>query len=314
MFTPRITWPDLPEPVRAEIETAMGSRVEHWRGQVGGFSPGTADRLLLADGRRVFCKAVSDSLNEGSLDLMRRELAVNRLLPDGLPSPRMLHGAELTVDDDPWVVLLFDDLEGRHPHTPWQLDELAAALEATATLGRVAPVAPAALPDVDELFGPDLSHWDDVIADPPSTLDPWLAERLDDLAASGRRARAALAGESLCHLDTRADNMIVDPSHRVWLVDWPYACRGAAWVDTVLFSATAAIAGGWSPEHQALVDDASAALGCDAELLTDVWAGFLGYYVWASEQPAPANLPTIRAFQAHCRDRLLDAVKGRWRD
>lgn len=314
MFTPRITWTDLPEPVRSEVETAMGSPVVEWRGQTGGFSPGTADRLLLADGRKVFCKSVSASLNGGSHELVRRELTANRLLPDGLPSPRLLHGAELTVDDDPWAVLLFDDLEGRHPHTPWRVDELAAALEALAAVPRVAPVAPPSLPGVEELFGPDLTHWDDVIADPPATLDPWLAARLDDLAVRGHRARAALAGESLSHLDSRADNMILDADGRVWLVDWPYACRGAAWVDTAVFAATAAIAGGWSSEHQTLVDEASAALGCDPDLLTDVWAGFLGYYVWVSEKPAPANLPTIRAFQANCRDRLLESVKARLRD
>ncbi|MGJ6980262.1 hypothetical protein ACSDQ9_06985 [Aestuariimicrobium soli] len=311
MFTPRITWPDLPAPVRDEVERAMGTTVVEWRGQTGGFSPGTADRLLLADGTRVFCKAVGASLNDVSLELVRRELAVNRQLPPGLPSPQLRHGAELDLDGDPWCVLLFDDLEGRHPHTPWHPDELAAALQALARVQEIVAGAPAGLPTVDELFGPDLAHWPDVIADPPAGLDPWLAERLDDLAARGERARAALAGEALCQLDARADNMVIDATGRVWLVDWPYASRGAAWVDTVLFGATAAIAGEWSPAHQSSVDVAAAALGCDGDLLTDVWAGFLGYFVWIAELPAPDNLPTIRAFQASSRDALTGLLKER---
>ncbi|CAI9401376.1 phosphotransferase [Aestuariimicrobium sp. T2.26MG-19.2B] len=310
MFTPRISWPDLPVPVRDEVQGAMGSSVVSWQGQTGGFSPGTADRLTLADGRRVFCKAVGASLNEVSLDLLRMELRVNRLLPSGLPAPALMHGSELSVGDDPWAVLLFDDLEGRHPHTPWQIDELTAALASVAEVPRLVPVAPAELPTVDELFGPDLAHWDDVVADPPGSLDPWLAERLDDLRARGARARAALVGEALCQLDTRSDNMVVDATGTVWLVDWPYACRGPAWIDTVLLGATASVPG-WTPAHEGAVEAAAARLGCDADLLDDVWAGFLGYFVWVAEKPAPDNLPTIRAFQARSRDALLGVLKRR---
>lgn len=110
VFTPRITWPDLPIPVRDEIHGRLGAQVCAWHGQVGGFSPGTADRLTLADGRRVFCKSVHPSMNEGSAALCRREMAAHRVLPDGLPAPALMEGWER---EDGWIVLLFQDVEPR---------------------------------------------------------------------------------------------------------------------------------------------------------------------------------------------------------
>ena len=60
----RIGWVDLPEPVRAAVEDIIGGTVVEARSQSGGFSPGTADRVRTADGRRAFVKAVSADLNE----------------------------------------------------------------------------------------------------------------------------------------------------------------------------------------------------------------------------------------------------------
>ena len=54
----RITWVDVPEPVTSWVERELGSQVVEWRSQSGGRSPGTADRLVCADGSRAFLKAV----------------------------------------------------------------------------------------------------------------------------------------------------------------------------------------------------------------------------------------------------------------
>ena len=48
--------------------------------QAGGFSPGTADRVGTAEGRRAFVKAVSTAHNPDTPGLNRREVGVLRSL------------------------------------------------------------------------------------------------------------------------------------------------------------------------------------------------------------------------------------------
>ena len=63
----RISWTQIPAWVRAGIEAIIGGgAVVTAVSQSGGFSPGTADRVVTADGRRAFVKAVSSMQNERS--------------------------------------------------------------------------------------------------------------------------------------------------------------------------------------------------------------------------------------------------------
>ena len=55
----RIGWADLPERVRDEVQAIIGGEVVSAVSQSGGFSPGTADRVVTTNGRRAFVKAVS---------------------------------------------------------------------------------------------------------------------------------------------------------------------------------------------------------------------------------------------------------------
>ena len=63
-WSTRIGWLDLPIHVRTAVEDILGSEVVQFVGQRGGFSPGTADRVLTSSGKRAFVKAVSRELNE----------------------------------------------------------------------------------------------------------------------------------------------------------------------------------------------------------------------------------------------------------
>src|SRR5690625_2319981 len=72
-----------------------------------------------------------------------------------------------------------------------------------------------------------------VDSDPPSALDPWVGAHAHDLTALAARARAALAGGALVHLDARSDNLLITPSGSVRIVDWPWACIGAPWMDVL---------------------------------------------------------------------------------
>ena len=61
----RITWTQIPTHVRAGIEAIIGGgAVVTAVSQSGGFSPGTADRVVTADGHRAFVKAVSTIHND----------------------------------------------------------------------------------------------------------------------------------------------------------------------------------------------------------------------------------------------------------
>ena len=87
--TIRLRWAELPCRVRAAAESALGAAVTADAPQAGGFSPGMASRLTLADGRRVFAKAISGEQNPRSPDLYRREVEVARELPPPVPALRL---------------------------------------------------------------------------------------------------------------------------------------------------------------------------------------------------------------------------------
>ena len=70
----RIQWADLPASLRASVEDALGSPVVSADSQPGGFSPGSADRVVLADGRRAFVKAVGTPIHPDSPVVNRREV------------------------------------------------------------------------------------------------------------------------------------------------------------------------------------------------------------------------------------------------
>ncbi len=66
-------WQEMPSVVRAGIEELLGARVVDAVSQPGGFSPGVAARVTLADGSRAFVKAVTGERNAESPDIHRRE-------------------------------------------------------------------------------------------------------------------------------------------------------------------------------------------------------------------------------------------------
>ena len=77
------------------------------------------------------------------MQLHRREASIAARLPGAVPGPRLLGSPH---DDGVWVALVFADVDGRHPATPWQADELERVLAAVASLGRT--TMPAALDDL----------------------------------------------------------------------------------------------------------------------------------------------------------------------
>jgi hypothetical protein len=312
---PRVPWEDLPASVRGWAEGSLGSPVVMAASQPGGFSPGAACRLRLADGRRAFLKAVSASANPHSPGMHRREGAVAAALPPDVPAPALLG----QYDDGEWVALLFADVDGVPPAEPWQLPQLIQVLGAVAELHRICTPSPVkAVPSVADYLAEDLRGWrkfasrrlvgsnPDGPADPrrdgPADPDPdllaglddWSARHLDRLAELEPRWTDAAAGTTLLHGDLRADNMLITEDGVVF-VDWPHACTGAPWFDVVAFAPSVAMQGGPDPEW--LLGRARSANGADPDAITAVVTAVAGYFTWQAQLPAIQGLPTVRAFQ-----------------
>jgi Phosphotransferase enzyme family len=222
----RIPWSDLPSRVRAEVERRLGSPVVAARTQPGGFSPGVAARLVLADGGRAFVKAVSPTPNPVAPSIYRREGRIVAAMPPTAPVPRLL----FMLDDDPdgWVVLAFEDVEGRQPSLPWRPDELDVVLEAMAALAAEltpSPLRPPLVADAADAFGGvDHLSWASLVKAPDPALDPWSARHLPRLAALEAAASEAARGDTLQHFDVRADNLLLS-ADGVRIVDRPRLVR-----------------------------------------------------------------------------------------
>jgi aminoglycoside phosphotransferase (APT) family kinase protein len=307
----RIHWIDLPDAVRAAIEQILGSPVVEARSQSGGFSPGTADRVVTADGTRAFIKAVSPEQNDRSPQMHRREAEVAAALPRSAPAPRLLG----SYDDGHWVALVFEDVNGRHPRTPWQQGELRQVIHALARLASsTTPVPFEGLRPLAVAVAEDFDGWARLRADAPADLNPWAAARLDALCAGAERGLAALAGDTLVHLDIRADNLLITPrddrfpndgndGNAVSVVDWPHAARGPAWFDRVLLLINVRLYGGH--DVTVLLAELAATTGADPDDLVAVLVGWAGYFADAARLPAPNGLPTLRAFQRAQAEALL---------
>lgn len=291
----RAQWSDLPGGLRVAVAGELGSPVVRAVTQVGGFSPGSADRVVTASGRRAFVKALDGERHPGSVDLHRREARVLGALPAGLPVPALLG----LVERDGWVALVIEDVDGECPALPWRLPAVESALDALAAVA--CAEVPAALREALPRAEVDLEHddagFERLLADPwpdLSRVDPWAAQRLEELAVLARRGNRALAGESLAHGDVRADNLLQRDDGSVVVVDWPHAVIGSPVFDAVALLLNVRLSGS-DVDVDALLaerfpgreDEVTAVLAADAAYFTD-----------AARLPPVPGLPVLRAFQA----------------
>lgn len=286
----RVHWEGLPASIREAIEKRLEGKVVDAITQPGGFSPGLAARLRLDDGRRVFVKAVSETANPDSPAMHRREAQVVAAMPVGAPVPRL----QWTYEDDGWVVLGFDDVDGQHPTLPWQEDELDLVVRSLREMSALLTPSPIESHTAGSRFARDIQGWKSALVRNEDRLDPWVLRNLERLAQLEALAPAAAAGQTLLHFDTRADNLLIADG-RVYVVDWPSACIGAAWVDWVAMSASVAMQGG--PPPQVFVDRFHIE-GATSGEIDAVLCSLAGYFVVRALDPPPPGLPTVRAFQA----------------
>ena len=295
----RPEWSAMPDEVRSALERWLGSPVEAAESQAGGFSPGIAARIRTADGARCFVKGVGPLPNRDSPGMHRREARVLAAMPDDVAVPRLLWSYD--DEESGWVLLVSQDIEGRHPRMPWRLDDLDKVMNGLTKLADA--LTPSPLPgslvgSARGAFARSINGWRHLAEGPPSDLDrldPWSRRNLDRIVELESQAPEAVDGDTLLHLDVRADNVLL-ATNEVWLFDWASACVGASWVDAVGFAPSVAMQGGPHPEQ--VVARHPAARTADPAHITAAVAAVAGYFTHRALQPPPPGLPTLREFQA----------------
>ena len=291
----RLDWSDMPSRVRSEIERWLGGAVVGAVTQPTGFSPGLAARLITSNGRRVFVKAVGPEPNADAPRIHRREIKIVTALPDSVPVPQLLWSYD--EGDGGWVVLVFEDVDGRHPMQPWPIDELdkvVVAMEELSLLLTPSPLPAAAIGAAGDRF---VRGWRRLLEEQQPSLDcldEWSRRHMETLAAIEGTVGSALEGDTLLNNDIRADNILLT-SERTLFVDWPHALVGPPWLDVVGFAPSATMQGGPLPEE--VISRHSACRTADSEAITAAVVALAGYFTHQAVQPPPPGLPTLRAFQ-----------------
>jgi len=307
----RATYAAIPERVRTWVDETLGSPVVQAHDQIGGMSPGCATRVVCADGTRAFVKAVGAELNPDTPNLFRREVLVLGLLG----RHELWAGLLASYDEDGWVGLLLDDVDGKHPDLT-EDTVMARLLEASDELGRVL-VARVPDPPVPDPTNGGVTHmsrayqaWQlalDAAPHLPDGLVPrWV---LDHSNALGEQV-ATLAREPVRHLahwDVRNDNLLVRPDGRLVFVDWGMTGLAPAWLDPLLarlervedpwFDRSIA----WSPALAVAGDD-----------VVTTWLACMGTYLaWRTHTAVDVNLPTLNEFRRTESRRFLAAAERR---
>lgn len=288
----RLPWARVPIEVRAGIERRLGSPAVDAADQRGGFSPGAAARLLLADGRRVFVKVVGAEPNALSPGFHRAEARIAAALPPAVPAPRL----QFVLEHADWVALAFDDVDGANPALPWEPAVLTRVLDAVTGLALALDPSPVPAQTLAGRFAEEFRGWEHLAGGgfDLSWLDPWSRIRVDRLAAIEPGWRDATTGSALTHGDLRADNILL-AGDRVVFVDWPHASIGASWFDVVGLGPSVIMQTG--PAVIDVVDGYLAAIGADRDGVTAALVAVAGYFAYKCVLPAPPGLPAVPAFQ-----------------
>ncbi|GAB2801603.1 protein kinase family protein [Streptomyces daliensis] len=165
----------------------------------------------------------------------RNSLAREKLINPAVHpvSPALLWSAE----DDDWLALGFEVVHGRRADFTPDSTDLPVVTDALDRIGRLP------LPDVAQDWAEN--RW-----------DRFLSERETEL----------LRGDSLIHADTNPSNFVIGESH-VWVVDWAWPTRGAAFISPACLAEqliasghTAAGAEAWAAQCEGWADADPAAI------------------------------------------------------
>lgn len=282
----RTRWIDLPAQVRAAIEQLAGNPVLTAENCEGGFSPGFASRLRLANGCLAFAKAVDIGAWPVQAPFYRAEAQVAAALPDTVPAPRLLG----SVDNGHWVILAFEGIDGAEPAQPWNPADLSRAVAAVGQLSRAVTPSPIVVPPDH----PRLGGWAGLTQDATRLArlpahSRWAASHLPLLTTLEDKGHAAAQGTSLVHFDLYPHNILMTP-RQVLFVDWPHARLGAPFIDLLMLLSSAA-ADGIDPEP--IIHDHPLTAHTDPHAIDAVLAAHAGFCFAGALTPTPPGLQPI---------------------
>ena len=288
----RMQWSALPEKVRHAIEAIMGSPVSVSFSQPGGYSPGTADRIVTESGSRFFVKAVGSPVNSDSPDIHRKEIRIM----ESIKERQLGSGLIGSYDDGEWVALVFKDIDGQHPDFTSKIDrDLVMEALALLTENPLSSKAIKLLPSLPEDVRYAFEAWGRIAVDPISDLDPWVMDHFEILSSLSSGAADILRGEFLVHTDLRKDNILISEG-KAMIVDWPWAAAGAPWFDVLTVTIDAGVYNDSFNLNQE-IDENPLLSSVDPAEINAVISGMMGYFFDSARKPTPAGIVSLRDFQ-----------------
>ncbi|GAB2580520.1 hypothetical protein GCM10027269_40260 [Kribbella endophytica] len=285
----------LPGPLASQLVDRLGQPVTDVQPASGTFASDFAAVLTLKDASTVFVKASSDRARRADYEV---ESLIGGCLPTGLFTPK-LRG---WLTRGRWIVLWFDAVSGAPPVQPWQsqaTDAVVAALSQHAV--RLTPSPVPLLRTMSDMIAETgaFTVWNDLLAGRPravtkSDLDSWALSNLEQLAELEARWPIAVAGETLCHFDPRADNFLIDRDGRAWVVDWSRGCVGARWVDIATLAVTLA-ADGYDAER--ILERGTDRTSVDPNAVNAHLAALAGYWSNAIRRPRAGRDRSLLDYQ-----------------
>jgi hypothetical protein len=188
----RCDWSDLPADVREAVQEHTGVVSRAVPAKTGEHSDIAA--ALHTPSGRVFVKGARTCTEGPDLWSLRREALINPHVTQY--APRLLW----EVEAGGWLMLGFEYVEARHAdYTPGSADlpVLAKIVDAFQSM-----------PCPDVVTRRVETHW---------------ADFTDDVSP--------MAGTSMLHMDLNPANLLFTSDDRVYVIDWGFARRGAAWVE-----------------------------------------------------------------------------------
>lgn len=281
----RLDWLLLPPVVRGFITGRLGSPVATAESAGSGYTPGFASVLTGENGAAMFVKAANKKAQRPFAEAYREEIRKLEELPSGLPIPRLLWSHE----DDLWVILGLEHVDGPNPSRPWRPADLDACLDTLEVLADALTPPPMRLATFAEDFAECLAGWDHM----RKTAPDW--PHLEDAAALAARFEEATAGDTAVHTDARDDNFLVTRDGQALLCDWNWPVRGAAWIDTVLLLISPH---GEGVDADAVLVERELTRGVAAERIDILLALVCGYFLGRRDELTPNSSPYLRIHQS----------------
>jgi hypothetical protein len=194
----RISWDELPDELKDEIEKRTGRILDARTATAGQNSPMAA--TVMTSRGKTFVKGLPRSENRSSSQA--REIAVAPYVRE--ISPHM----HWHFDEAGWIVLGYQHVEGRHADYRPGSPDPDALLPLIKTLGEIeVPAGPGPFKLAED-------RWKTYVDD-PGELE-------------------IFRGTTLQHTDWIPHNVLISPD-RPYLIDWAWPTLGAAWMDPAYF-------------------------------------------------------------------------------